>query len=381
MEFRWDTLRKSEQVAYRLRSLYEQYGYEKFRMGKFEEYDFYTEHKDFLSSGQILTFTDLSGKLMALKPDITMSIVKRTRATQRCPERLYYNESIYRASRESKEYREIPQIGLEYIGRVDAYANAELISLAAKSLRCIEEEFVLDISHMGFLTGLLDSVELSKEAGRGESSPKEARRALLRCIEGKNAHELSRVIAQYGIDSVQGERLRALISLNGGFSGALRGARELVANEAMAHAVDELEGLYRLFERAPDIADHLRLDFSITLNSKYYNGLMFRGYIKSAPRAVLNGGRYDHLLRRMGIQELEAAGFAIYFDELEQHLRQPAQAAYDAVVLYEEGDDPLLLREAVENLAAQGKRVFASTEMPEKGVNTQTIIYNVDKRS
>ena len=76
MELNLASLRKSERTAYLLRSLYEGCGYRNFRMGKFEEYDFYVDHRDFLNSAQIITFTDLNGKLMALKPDVTMSIVK-----------------------------------------------------------------------------------------------------------------------------------------------------------------------------------------------------------------------------------------------------------------------------------------------------------------
>lgn len=353
MEVHLETLRKSEQVSYRLRSIYEQYGYEKFRMGKFEAYDFYTEHKDFLSSGQILTFTDLSGKLMALKPDVTMSIVKRTHAALEQPERLYYNESIYRASRELKEYREIYQVGLEYIGRVTLPAIAEQISLALKSLACIAPSYVLDLSHMGFIGGLMEEIE----------APKSAKRELLACVESKNSHELTRLLTRYDIDPTQGERLCALATLGGPMEEALGRAELLVSNQQMQAALEELREVWRIFKGDPAAAA-LRLDFSITLDSKYYNGLTYRGYIRGVPKAVLSGGRYDLLLRRMGIKELEAIGFAIYFDEVERHLKQPARAAYDAVVLYDEAADPAALHTAVEELMAEGLRVFTSPSLP-----------------
>ena len=34
-------LKKEERVSFSLRALFEQYGYRKFKMSKFEEYDFY----------------------------------------------------------------------------------------------------------------------------------------------------------------------------------------------------------------------------------------------------------------------------------------------------------------------------------------------------
>ena len=56
-------------------ALYDRYGYARFRMSKFEEYDLYVRNKSFLLSDHMITFTDTSGKLMALKPDVTLSIV------------------------------------------------------------------------------------------------------------------------------------------------------------------------------------------------------------------------------------------------------------------------------------------------------------------
>ena len=58
--------------------LFEQRGYRRYRMSNFEAYDLYRENKNFLESEGIITFTDASGRLMALKPDVTMSIVKHT---------------------------------------------------------------------------------------------------------------------------------------------------------------------------------------------------------------------------------------------------------------------------------------------------------------
>ena len=69
-------LRSEEIAALKLRELYELHGYSFYRMKRFEEYDFYANKKDFLTSKSILTFTDLNGKLMALRPDVTLSIIK-----------------------------------------------------------------------------------------------------------------------------------------------------------------------------------------------------------------------------------------------------------------------------------------------------------------
>ncbi|MBO4229163.1 MAG: ATP phosphoribosyltransferase regulatory subunit, partial [Clostridia bacterium] len=110
-----------ETLAIALRELYRGYGYQPYKMSRFEEYDLYVRNKDFLLSDSIITFTDADGRLMALKPDVTLSIVKN------CPEekdglrKVYYNETVYRPSKEDRSFREIMQIGLECIGSFDTY--------------------------------------------------------------------------------------------------------------------------------------------------------------------------------------------------------------------------------------------------------------------
>lgn len=348
-----DNIKKSERISAQIRGLYEQYGYEKFRMGKFEEYDFYTGNKDFLSSGQILTFTDLSGKLMALKPDVTMSIVKRTRATYDAPERLYYSESIYRASQEVKEYKEIYQIGLEFIGEVTPYTNAEIITLALKSLSLTGGEFILDISHMGFLNGIMDEIE----------APPAVKKSLLRCVENKNAHDLSAIALEHNIKSGHVKNLASLIDISSDMGEAIKKAAALSLNEPMKAALNELELLYSTLGGST-LSRALRLDFSMTLDSKYYNGLIFRGYINGVPRAVLSGGRYDKLLTRMGKHSLQAIGFAIYFDEIERYVNEPASGGYDAVVLYDEGADYTALYNEAERLIESGKKLYVGRALP-----------------
>ena len=69
-------LKNEERAILKLRSLYKKYGYMPFKMSKFEEYDLYVRNKDFLISDRVITFNDTNGKLLALKPDVTLSIIK-----------------------------------------------------------------------------------------------------------------------------------------------------------------------------------------------------------------------------------------------------------------------------------------------------------------
>jgi len=90
----FNTIKNDEKIIFDLRSIYHRYGYGRYKMSKFEEYELYARNKDFLISDSIITFTDTNGKLMALKPDVTLSIVKNSRDASAYVQRLYYDENV-----------------------------------------------------------------------------------------------------------------------------------------------------------------------------------------------------------------------------------------------------------------------------------------------
>ena len=126
------TLSFGEKMTFSLRSLYEQYGYARYKMSKFEEYDLYARNKDFLISDSVITFTDTNGRLMALKPDVTLSIVKNSKDIPGTVQKLYYNENVYRVTKGGHSFQEILQVGLECLGDIDEYCICEVLMLAAE---------------------------------------------------------------------------------------------------------------------------------------------------------------------------------------------------------------------------------------------------------
>ncbi|MBR5794504.1 MAG: ATP phosphoribosyltransferase regulatory subunit, partial [Anaerotignum sp.] len=295
-------LKKEEQVIFSLRGLFEQYGYKKFKMSKFEEYDFYADNRSFLSSENILTFTGLDGKLLALKPDVTLSIVKNTKGSRENAERVYYNENVYRARKGAGEYKEIMQVGLEYIGEVDDYATLEVLLLAQKSLKAISEQYIMDLSHMGFVAGLMEEVNL----------PYAQQKAVLSCISEKNPHGVRAICAEAGVADEMAEKLAMLASLYGPLEVTLEQAKSLCCNGKMEQAVAELEGILRCLKIGGN-EKNVNLDFSIVNDMDYYTGVIFQGFIDGVPAGILSGGRYDNLIHKMG-KDADAIGFAVYLD-------------------------------------------------------------------
>ena len=135
MDILSSVLKNEEKAIFKLRSLYNGFGYSQYKMSKFEEYDLYVRNKDFLISDSVITFTDTNGKLLALKPDVTLSIIKNTKDERNTVKKVFYNENVYRISKGAHSYKEIMQTGLECIGSIDLYNIYEVIMLACESLK------------------------------------------------------------------------------------------------------------------------------------------------------------------------------------------------------------------------------------------------------
>jgi len=303
MEFTLPTLRKDEIAALKLRALFETAGYKLFRMGSFEAYDLYMQNKSFLSSDDIITFTGADGRLMALKPDVTLSIVKNTRPNE--ARRVYYNESVFRRSRDTGEYREINQTGLECIGFEREDSEAEVLKLAAESLSLLGESS-LDISHMGLIEAVL--------AGFSDAG---LRADALAALRYKSEHDMFGIAKAAGLSDAAAKRMAELSGLSGPLSATLTLARRLTSDMPdAAGPLDELDSICRTLEGA-DLKTALNLDLSILNDVDYYNGVIFRGFLKGMARYALAGGRYDNLMARFDKSQ-GAIGFALYLDTLEQ---------------------------------------------------------------
>lgn len=342
----------TEQAVFSLRALYNRYGYTQYKMGKFEEYDLYARNKDFLISDSVITFTDLNGKLMALKPDVTLSIVKNTTDRPEDLQKLYYNENVYRVSKGSRSFREITQVGLESLGRIDDYCILEVLLLAARSLQCISPDAILDISHLGLLSRLIDSLGI-----RPEDKPK-----LLSCIGDKNLHDLARLCRESGMAAGDLELLTGLVNLSGPINEVLPQIAALLQGRA---DVATLSSFTRILSSlaGTDLAPMLRLDFSVVDDIHYYNGFVFKGFVDGLPVSILSGGQYDKLMAKMG-RRSGAIGFAVYMDQIGRLAKSPSEYDVDTVLLYNDDADLTALYHTIDTLSAAGS-VTARQQKPE----------------
>lgn len=345
-------IKNDERAIFSLRALYRQYGYSQFKMSRFEEYDLYVKNKDFLVSDEVITFTDRNGKLLALKPDVTLSIIKNTVDREGEIQKVYYNENVYRVSKGTHTFKEIMQAGLECVGDLHSYDIAEVVLLAVKSLALISKKYVLDISHMGLVAAILDESGLSHDG----------KAAAHACLHQKNTHELREICAREGISDENAEKLCALINFCGNAGDVLAAISPLLKTEKEKEAFEEFESLCKIIKMS-GFSKAVRVDFSVGNDMKYYSGVVFKGYLEGIPTSILSGGQYDKLLRKMG-RKSGAIGFALYLDLLERMESTEETYDVDTVLIHDKDADTILLTKAAEELSKSGS-VLISSQVPE----------------
>lgn len=310
-------------------NIYERFGFKKIKLSKFEDYNLYNNNKDFLQTEHILTFMNLNGNLKSLRPDVTLSIVKKVlKDNEKETQKIYYIEDIYKIV--SNEYEEIPQVGVEIIGKLNNYSNLEIISMAIESLKSINKNYILEISNIDFISAIFDEINLEENL----------KIEILNNIYLKNKHDLEKLLNK-NVDNKYKKYILSFIELSGNYKDILKKLKSLIINKKMQKSYEELKSLSFVFELYNNF-DKILLDFSIESQLGYYNGIIFKGYIKESNDIILSGGRYDKLLNKFNSNK-NAIGFAIYMDKLYE--KNKTSDFIDILILYKSGDENILLNE------------------------------------
>lgn len=264
-------------------------------------------------------------------------------------QKLYYNENVYRMSKGSRNFKEIMQVGLECIGKVDDYCVYEVLKLAQKSLDVISRNNVLSVSHLGILSEVMDNIGV----------PGGSKAEVLHLIGEKNLHELGSLLGKLGVCEGSIDLLRRLLSIRGRTDEVLLKTGELlcgvVSDDTMAHFTSVLSAL--------SSEKNLSIDFSVVGDINYYNGFVFKGFVEGIPTSLLSGGQYDMLMRKMG-RSSEAIGFAVYLDMIEQYIRKPEKYDVDVVLLYDGTSSLSQIGEEVQRLTEGGESVLSASVLP-----------------
>lgn len=305
--------------------IYEAAGFSLISTPAVENYDLFCEVNRSLSQESIYKLTDNSGRLLVIRPDNTTPIARVVATKLKnapLPQKLYYNQNIYRINSENSGMRnEILQSGIELVGAGGIKSDLLSIVTALEILKSIGLDFKLEIGHVGYFNALIAEMELSEEEAMSVRA----------FVEAKNFVSLNMFHKK-----LQSDTIRRLPLLYGGEDVFDEAEKLAKGNSDALAALSYVKTLYDTLKGA-GYEKYIMVDMSMVHKFDYYTGTVIRGYIDRAGEPVLKGGRYDKLLEKFDY-DVPATGFGINVcavaDALIKSERMAELKAADAIIHY-----------------------------------------------
>ena len=270
----------------------------------FEEYDEITQIDKNISTKSMVKV--VSNKVMVLRPDITISLMKNLipRWEDDLSLKLFYHSTVYKNKRNGDGIIQCRQFGCEYLGEPSMDADREVVNLAFNILRKFTDEFLLEIGSGNYIDGFVEALNIDSDTER------QFKKLLYR----KNKPELEAFAQKLDIKPELKELMVNILSIRGTLKEATERANKYFTNDRMKKGIEQLNTISTLISKE-DLDKYTLFDLSMVSKLDYYDGIMLKGYYKSLYKEILSGGRYDSLTESFG-KRVPAIGFTIYFDAL-----------------------------------------------------------------
>ena len=249
-----------------------------------------------------------SGKLLALRPDMTAQIARLASSHLKdrpMPLRLHYGGPVLHYGRGEKgERREIYQAGLELIGLNQSEADGEIIAVAIEALKSTGlSGFKIDVGQVEFFRSVIEGLSL----------PDELREEVEAAVARKDRSGLEDILPRLQLKGDDAEVLLALPTLFGDRT-VLDRAAGMKLNARAKKALQNLSGVLDTID-SYGLMEYITVDLGEIRGLNYYTGVIFEGFVAGVGEELCGGGRYDTLLGRYGY-EAPATGFAINIETL-----------------------------------------------------------------
>ena len=286
-----------------LARLFLSWGYQEVITPTFEYYETLRASAPETADDSTFRFFDRSGRMLALRPDMTTPIarvaVMRMRE-QPLPLRLFYLANVFRQEEtQAGRQCEFYQAGVELLGAGGVAADAEVVALAVEALLAAGlSDFQVCLGQVDFISGIM------AEAGLDAVTAHKVKQALIE----RNMVGLGELLAESGIEPGNRDLLQQLPMLHGKLD-MLRNVRQRVKNQISQAALDNLAEIYHLLEKY-GIDRYVMFDLGIIRDFDYYTGMVFETYTTGLGYPICGGGRYDRMAGSFG-REQPATGFAL----------------------------------------------------------------------
>ena len=349
-----DEMRNYDRIQGKIISVIMNHGCKIIETPSFEDYDVYQHFFPQLRQQMVKTI-DTDGRVLVLRPDVTLPIVET--AAREFPRsnqllKFGYVSTVFREYYGRSTYgKDFLQGGIEILGDSSPECDGEVIVTAAEILKAVGVENIrIDIGTAAYTQALFDGLPLSEEQ-KATLKGYMAERNLVACKS---------YIASLPISSDARKALEALPVLFGPYAQTLSKARDYSINSGMLNALSRLERVYDYILYA-GYADKVQLDFGFASRLGYYTDTVFKVYVDGALYDIIDGGRYDQLSSRFGVDR-PACGFGMNINLLYEYmsdagLLEDTEPSFQMAVSYTQGDQTLVRN--LMNWRSRGFRVAA----------------------
>lgn len=334
-----DEMRNYDRIQGKIISVIMNHGCKIIETPSFEDYDVYQYFFPQLRQQMVKTI-DTDGRVLVLRPDVTLPIVET--AAREFPRsnqllKFGYVSTVFREYYGRSTYgKDFLQGGIEILGDSSPECDGEVIVTAAEILKAVGVENIrIDIGTAAYTQALFDGLPLSEEQ-KATLKGYMAERNLVACKS---------YIASLPISSDARKALEALPVLFGPYAQTLSKARDYSINSGMLNALSRLERVYDYILYA-GYADKVQLDFGFASRLGYYTDTVFKVYVDGALYDIIDGGRYDQLSSRFGVDR-PACGFGMNINLLYEYmsdagLLEDTEPSFQMAVSYTQGDQTLV---------------------------------------
>lgn len=342
-------------IESRIAKLFSSYGYEEVITPAMEFLETLSIEGGRTVEQDLFKMFDQNNRTLALHHEMTTPIARLAVSRLKnypLPLKLSYNTNVFRFRRNQPGRQcEFYQSGVELLGVNNAAADAEIISLAAESLKVSGlKNFKICLGQVEFVSGLMEQNNLSVEE----------QKKIKNAIERHDIVELEKIVDSLNLKKNQADAIKKIPKLQGGKE-ILETAKNFVENKKSLQALENLAEIFRLLE-IYGAADKITFDLGIIRDFEYYSGMVFEAYAPGVGYSLAGGGRYDDLLKDFGFA-CPATGFALGIERI--LLARERQGIFEDVrkkniyLSYSEGKIDSAIKKASE-LRATGKVVEIS---------------------
>lgn len=321
---------KKRYLEERLLTVFQRWGFQEVVPPTFEYMDAFIRGLGESYQGRLFKLEERrTGRLLALRPDITTQIAKLAATLlkeQPRPLRFCYVANLFRHSEsQTRNLQELHQTGVELIGLDSPEADAEMIAIAVECMQAVGlHEFRLAVSQPEFVRNLLSEAGLDPDT----------RASVQAALQKKDASTLETIVAQCALSEHYRRVLLQLPTLFGKTE-VLPRAMSLIKSKPARDALDNLDQVCTIL-KTYGLEDRILIDLSDIRGFDYYTGITFEGFTPALGYRLCSGGRYDHLLGCYG-PGAPATGFAIDLEALLEALEKahpiPVRSGADCLLM------------------------------------------------